>query len=65
MRGGQKMIWQRDMKQITEALSKVEVVRLPDWGPRDTSVKWLSTLRNMAANRNQWCECFRMLTESL
>ena len=34
-------------------------------GPRDTVAEWLQTLRYMAANRYQWHERCRILTESL
>ena len=34
---GQHMTWQRNMKCLTEGLSRVGNVRLAGWGPRDPS----------------------------
>ena len=39
--GGQHMTWQRNMKSLTEGLSRVGNVRLAGWGPRDPSHLWL------------------------
>ena len=64
-RGGQRMTWQKDMKNVTKPLGQTGAIRLPGWGPRDSVNMWLCTLRDMAQNRTQWRECCRTLTESL
>jgi len=35
-RGGQCITWQRNIKELTSALSRVGNCRLPGWGPRDS-----------------------------
>ena len=55
--GGQHMTWQRNMKSLTEGLSRVINVRLAGWGPRDSSYLWLETLSDMASPRSQWRSC--------
>ena len=55
--GGQHMTWQRNMKCLTEGLSRVGNVRLAGWGPRDPSHLWLETLSDMACSRSQWRSC--------
>ena len=55
--GGQFMTWQRNMKSLTEGLSRVGNVRLAGWGPRDPSHLWLETLSDMASSRSQWRSC--------
>ena len=55
--GGQHMTWQRNMKSLTEGLSRVGNVRLAGWGPRDPSHLWLETLSDMACSRSQWRSC--------
>ena len=47
------MTWQRNMKSLTEGLSRVGNVRLAGWGPRDPSHVWLETLSDMASSRSQ------------
>ena len=61
-RGGQSMTWQRSMKTLTSKLSRVGACRLPGWGPRDGSVKWLETLADMAQNRHQWRSCIHTIS---
>ncbi|KAA3674805.1 uncharacterized protein DEA37_0012935 [Paragonimus westermani] len=51
------------MKSFTKGLATVDRVRLPGWGPRDSQSRWLETLGEMAANRAQWRECCRCLSE--
>ena len=55
--GGQHMTWQRNMKCLTEGLSRVGNVRLAGWEPRDPSPLWLETLSDMASSRSQWRSC--------
>ncbi|KER26303.1 hypothetical protein T265_06420 [Opisthorchis viverrini] len=57
-RSGQRMTWQKGVKEITRSLDVVGVVRLPRWGPRDPTCACLETLHKMAANRCQWLSCF-------
>ncbi|CAH8849866.1 unnamed protein product [Trichobilharzia szidati] len=64
-RGGQSMTWRRGMKDICARLASVGVSRLPGWGPRDSSNRWLETLSDMAKNRNQWRTCCNFLLSSL
>ena len=52
--GGQHMTWQRNMKSLTEGLSRVGNVMLAGWGPRDPSQLRLATLSDMASSRSQW-----------
>ena len=52
--GGQHMTRQRNMKSLTEGLSRVGDVSLAGWGPRDPSYFWLETLSDMASSRSQW-----------
>jgi hypothetical protein len=47
-RGGQALTWQRQIRSLTGALNRVGSVRLPGWGPRDSSHRWLVTLQDMA-----------------
>ncbi|KAA3678983.1 uncharacterized protein DEA37_0013674 [Paragonimus westermani] len=47
-RGGQATTWSRNMKTLTAPLSSVSRHRLPGWGPRDYSNRWLETLSEMA-----------------
>ncbi|KAA3681544.1 uncharacterized protein DEA37_0013691 [Paragonimus westermani] len=47
-RGGQATTWSGNMKTLTAPLSKVGRHRLPGWGPRDHSNRWLETLSEMA-----------------
>ncbi|KAA3673243.1 uncharacterized protein DEA37_0011257 [Paragonimus westermani] len=56
-RGGQATTWSRNMKTLTAPLSKVGRHRLPGWGPRDHSNRWLETLFEMAVCRGQWRAC--------
>ena len=51
--GGQHMTWQRNMKSLTEDLSRVGNVRSAGWGSRDPSHLWLETLSDMASSRSQ------------
>jgi hypothetical protein len=60
-RGGQVMTWQRNMKALTSQLSRVGNCRLPGWGPRDDSHKWLETLTDMAQSRSQWRSCIKAI----
>ena len=39
------MIWQRNMKSLTEGLRRVGNVSLAGWEPRDPSHPWLETRR--------------------
>nr|CAH8869570.1 unnamed protein product [Trichobilharzia regenti] len=64
-RGGQSMTWRRGMKDFCARLASVGVSRLPGWGPRDSSNRWLETLSDMAKNRNQWRMCYDFLLSSL
>ena len=52
-RGGQVMTWHRGMKEATRKLAAVGPHRLPRWGPRDLTHKWLFTLEDMARDRCQ------------
>ena len=52
--GGQHMTWQRNMKSLTEGLSRVGNVRLVGWKPWDPSHLWLETLSDEASSRSQW-----------
>ena len=61
-RGGQRMTWQKGVKEITKSLGVVGAVRLPGWGPRDPACAWLETLQEMAANRCQWRSCCQFLS---
>ena len=38
--GGKNMTYQRNMKSLTEGLSRVCNVRLGGWGPQDPSYLW-------------------------
>ena len=60
-RGGQFMTWERNMKSLTGQLSRAGNCRLPGWGPRDSPVKWLETLADMAQERNQWRSCIHAI----
>ena len=60
-RGGQFMTWQRSMKSLTAELSRVGNCRLPGWGPREDSMKWLETLSDMAQARHQWRCCIHTI----
>ena len=62
-RGGQVMTWHRGMKEATRKLAAVGQCRLPGWGPRDSTHKWLSTLEDMARDRCQWCSCCHFLID--
>ncbi|KAA3681792.1 uncharacterized protein DEA37_0013681 [Paragonimus westermani] len=48
LRDGQATAWSRNMKTLTAPLSKLGRHRLPGWGPRDQSNRWLETLSEMA-----------------
>jgi hypothetical protein len=61
-RGGQRVTWQKGMKEITKSLGAVGAVRLPGWGPRDPPCAWLETLQDMASNRCQWRSCCQFLS---
>ena len=61
--GGQHMTWQRNMKCLTEGLSRIGNVRLAGWGPRDPFHLWLETLSDMTS-RSQWRSCFFSLVLS-
>ncbi|KAG5443922.1 hypothetical protein CSKR_100827 [Clonorchis sinensis] len=52
-RGGQPLIWQKGMKQITKRLGAVGATRLLGWGPRDPHCARLKTLQDMPDNRRQ------------
>ena len=56
------MTWQRNMKCLTEGLSRVGNVRLAGWGPRDPSHFWLETLGDIVSSRSHWCSCTFSLT---
>ena len=58
------MTWQRNMKSLTEGLSRFGNVRLLGWGPRDPSHLWLETLSDMASSSCQWCSCIFSLALS-
>ena len=58
------MTWQRNMKSLTEGLSRVGNVKLTGWGHRDPSHVWLETLNDMASSRSQWRSCTFSLTRS-
>jgi hypothetical protein len=60
-KGGQAMTWQRSMKTLTSKLSRVGKCRLPGWGPRDGTQRWLETLKDMAQSRNQWRTCIKAI----
>ncbi|CAH8430565.1 unnamed protein product [Schistosoma mattheei] len=60
-RGGQTKTWHKSMKSLTSELSHVGRCRLPGWGPRDDSNRWLETLNDMAQNRLQWRRCIHSL----
>ena len=62
--GGQCMTWQRGMKTITTKLSRVGSCRLPGWGPKDQSHRWLETLTEMAQSRSQWRMCIRAIASN-
>jgi hypothetical protein len=61
-RGGQRVTWQKGMKETTKSLGAVGAARLPGWGPRDPPCAWLETLQDMAANRCQWRSCCQFLS---
>ncbi|KAA3678339.1 uncharacterized protein DEA37_0014625 [Paragonimus westermani] len=63
VRGGQIMTWRREMKSFTKGLATVVRVRLPGWGPRDSQSRWLETRDEIVADRAQWRECCRCLSE--
>ena len=52
--GGDYMTWQRNMKSLTEGLSRVGNVKLAGWGPRYLSHLWLETLSGMTSSRSLW-----------
>ena len=56
-RGGQPTTWRKNMKKLTEPLSSSNVIRLPGWRPKDKEDVWLTTLKDMAMNKNQWRTC--------
>ncbi len=58
------MTWQKGMKTLTSGLARVGPVRLPGWGPRDSSTRWLETLASMAQCRSQWRTCIHNLSLS-
>ena len=62
--GGQHMTWQRSMKTVTSKLSRVGNCRLPGWGPKDLSHRWLETLAEMAQSRSQWRMCIRAIASN-
>ncbi|KAG5448353.1 hypothetical protein CSKR_107060 [Clonorchis sinensis] len=62
LRDGQRVIWQKDVKEITKSLGVVGVVRLPGWGPRDAACAWLETLQEMTAGRYHRSSCFQFLS---
>ena len=51
--GRQHMTWQKNMKCLTEGLSRGGNVRLEGWGPQDPFHLWLETLSDMASSRSQ------------
>ncbi|CAI2737955.1 unnamed protein product, partial [Dicrocoelium dendriticum] len=63
-RGGQPSTWRQRMKSLTSCLAAVGSVRLPGWGPKDEECQWLSTLEDMARNRNQWKNCVQYCIDS-
>ncbi|CAH8504771.1 unnamed protein product [Schistosoma guineensis] len=60
-RGGQTKTWHKFMKSLTSGLSHIGRCRLPGWGLRDDSNRWLETLNDMAPNRLQWRRCIHPL----
>ena len=63
--GGQTLTWQKVIKKKALQLGCVDRVRLPGWGPTDSPLLWLDTLKHMAANRNQWrVRCFLVAESS-
>ncbi|VDP85828.1 unnamed protein product [Echinostoma caproni] len=42
------------MKKCTERLNRIGVSRLPGWGSKNYATGWLETLKDMAADRQQW-----------
>ena len=61
-RGGQQLIWQSNMKKITNDLAVAGALRLPGWGPRDSPHQWLRRLQDMARYRQQWRTCCHSIT---
>jgi hypothetical protein len=59
--GGQNTTWLRNMKSLTQPLSKVGRSRLPGWGAREHPTLWLRTLADMAACRSQWRSCIHTI----
>ena len=55
--GGRHMAWQRNMKSLTEGLSRVDNVRLAGWGSRDPSYLLLETVSDMACSLSHWRSC--------
>ena len=47
------MTWQRKIKKATVGSNRVRSSRLPGWGQKDNSTRWLDTLKDMAMNREQ------------
>ena len=56
------MTWQRNMKALTDKLSRFGNCRLPGWGPWDKPGRWLETLTDMAQSRCQWRSCIHAAT---
>ena len=56
--------WQKVSKDKARQLGCVGHVRLPGWGPRDSTLLWLEIIKDMAANRNQWRACCSLVAES-
>ncbi|VDP47365.1 unnamed protein product [Schistosoma curassoni] len=44
-RGCQTKTWHKSMKSLTNELSHIGRCRLPGWGPRGDSNRWLETLK--------------------
>ena len=42
------------MTKVMEDLVVAGAGRLPGWDPRDSSQKWLRSLKDMARSRQQW-----------
>ncbi|KAA3673359.1 uncharacterized protein DEA37_0011887 [Paragonimus westermani] len=62
-RGGQATTWSRNMKTLTVPLSKLGRYRLPGWGPRDRSDRWLDTLSEMTVCRRRGPGCRKWNTD--
>ncbi|KER23545.1 hypothetical protein T265_14622, partial [Opisthorchis viverrini] len=52
-RGGQLLVWQRGVKEITGRSGAVGATRHPGWGPRGPHCAWLETLQDMAGHASR------------